>query len=924
MKKLQNTLFTLLITLLALNLNAQEGTVQGKIIDDANGDEIPFANIFIPEIGTGTTTDLDGSFSIDLAEGVYTFDISYVGYEDLSISDINVVAGEVNVMDDIRISVPSEGEIIQEIVVTAKQVRNTETALMTIQRKSSTVLDGVSSQAIKRNGDGDAGEAIKRVTGVSVEGGKHVFVRGLGDRYTKTIFNGMHISGLDPDRNSVEMDIFPTNVIDNILVYKTAAPDLPGDFTGGVVDIVTKDFPEEFSSNISVGLAYNPQMNLNNDYLGYNGGAKDWIGMDDGTRALPFHKSATIPTITGSDNSNVSAITSSFNNTMGGQRMRSGLNTNLSYSIGNQIIKNELKLGYLAAVNYRSGYKYYDDYEINDFVVQNGAWDNFATLNGELAKEEVFWSALAGMSMKYKSHQLSLQYLRLQNGISSTGVLTRVDLEDNPSTIVRHNLEYEERAVDNLIISGQHKLNGDQTKVSWKFMPSFIEVDEPDIRLSAFELLEDGSYQLAPSVGAEVTRTYRNLQENNYNGKIDLVHKLNISGKESKIKVGGLVSRKKRDYGILNYNVRVFQQGLVDINGNPDALFAEENIWTPESQKGTYIQGNFQPSNTFEATQNITSAYAMNEILLSKKLKAIYGVRIEHAENRYTGQNNLGTIFYEKKQTLNELDFLPSINLVYNLSDLSNIRVSGSKTVARPTFKEISLAQIQNRITGRTFLGNLDLEQTDITNFDVRWENFFNRGEMFSISGFFKTFKNPIELVIFDPTSTNAFSPKNGGDSKVYGVELELRKNLGFITPFLKDLVFNNNITLVKSTTIDGNNRERSLVGQSPIILNSGLTYKTSRDFEMNVSYNFQGKRLSIAGFGENSRVKDIYEMPYHLLNIKMTKRIASQWTLSLMVDNLLDSYRLKEWNYNDLESQVFEKFSPGRTFSFSVNYMIK
>ena len=242
MEKLQKLTGILLVLLFGLSASfAQTGTVRGDLIDDATGETIPFANILVVETAGGVSTDLDGAFSIDLPVGFYTFKVSYIGYAELSVSEIEVKDGEVTL---INLRLQEESEVLDEVVVTAKAIRTTEAALMTIQKKAPGLLDGISTQAIRRSGDSDVGSAIKRVTGVSVEGGKHVVVRGLGDRYSKTILNGLDVPGLDPDRNSVQLDIFPTNLVDNIIVYKSFTPDLPGDFTGGMVNIETKDFPE--------------------------------------------------------------------------------------------------------------------------------------------------------------------------------------------------------------------------------------------------------------------------------------------------------------------------------------------------------------------------------------------------------------------------------------------------------------------------------------------------------------------------------------------------------------------------------------------------------------------------------------------------------------------------------------------------------
>src|SRR5690606_15071102 len=207
--------------------------------------------------------------------------------------DIQVSDQKVTVLDDIRIK-EEMGEL-GEVTITAEMLNTTEEALLTVKKRSPNMLDGISSANFRRIGDSDAASAIKRVPGVSVEEGKYVYVRGLGDRYTKSTLNGMEIPGLDPDRNSIQMDMFPTSLLDNIIVVKTFTADLPADFTGGIVDISTKDFPDEKNLGLSISAGYQPQMHFNSNYLSYPGGKLDFLGFDDGTRAIPTGKSSHVP-----------------------------------------------------------------------------------------------------------------------------------------------------------------------------------------------------------------------------------------------------------------------------------------------------------------------------------------------------------------------------------------------------------------------------------------------------------------------------------------------------------------------------------------------------------------------------------------------------------------------------------------------------
>jgi len=315
----------LIVALLAITQLFSQGTVRGTILDAKTGETVPFANVLVKETETGNTTDFDGVYTLSLDAGIYTVEFSFLGYATLTVPDVEVKDGEETLLD---VSFEEEGTLIEEVVVTASAINTTETAVLTIQRKALGLLDGVSTQAIKRTGDSDVGGAVKRVTGVSVQEGKYIVVRGLGDRYSKTSLNGMDVPGLDPDKNSVQLDIFPTNLVDNIIVYKSFTPNLPGDFTGGMVDILTKDFPEKKTISLSAGASYNPTQHFNKNYITSQGGGLDWLGFDDGTRKLPQAISAVIndpnqeiPSVVRGDQ-NLQALTGVFRNNLATEELR--------------------------------------------------------------------------------------------------------------------------------------------------------------------------------------------------------------------------------------------------------------------------------------------------------------------------------------------------------------------------------------------------------------------------------------------------------------------------------------------------------------------------------------------------------------------------------------------------------------------------
>ncbi len=843
-------------------------------------------------------------------------------------------------------------ELYVEIVVEAKTIKNNETALLTMQRKSANVLDGISAQTFSRTGDGNAAAAIKRVPGVSIEGGKHVFVRGLGDRYTKTLLNGMGIPGLDPDKNSVQMDIFPTNLLDNIVVYKTFTPDLPGDFTGGTVDVSTKDFPEEETFKASVGLGVNPTMHFQNDFRTFEGGKLDFLGFDDGTRALGFHEKFQIPSeVTSRSNvgmaNKLNELTRSFNPEMATSQKTNFMNHSYAISYGNQINKDKATFGYTVAMNYKASSNHFKDATISQYIksdiLSETALEVARLDDAVISQEGVLWSGLASGAVKFQKSKIRFGVFHSQNATDIASNVITENGDENPATLVKDNLETIIRRVTNTYVGGEHTIGKKKLKLDWTVSPTFSNVDEPDNRYTAYEYIEEeDTYLLSRSVGGEVARVYRNLDEMNLSSKIDLTYNFDAFKRDAKLKFGLANNYKEREYGINDYGI--YFNGDRELSGNANEFLSPETIWTQDNITGTsFVRGDFQPSNTYAATQNVNALYAMTELQLLEKLKLIGGFRVEQFQNWYTGQNALGNELYVDEKVLDKINVLPSVNLVYNLNDKMNLRGSYSMTVARPSFKEKSVAQIQDRLSGGYFYGNIDILPSTISNMDLRWEYFFEKGEVVSVSAFTKLINDPIEMAAYKVGNiyrSDIITPENGGNAILYGLELEVRKNFGFISEAMKNLSIGTNFSYVKSqvkmTDEEFEIREnwartgedvkdtRTLVGTAPYTTNVYLNYRSSKiGTEANLSYNVQGERLAVLGLGE---VPDVYETPFHSLNFKVSQFLgkADKLKASFGVNNILGSKRKNVYRSFGTDDVTARYRNPGTGFSLGISYQFK
>ena len=267
---------------------------------------------------------------------------SFVGYQTQEITDIEVKANQEKIVNVVLNAAASQ---LDEVVITTTARRNTEASVLNLQKKSVNLFDGLSLEAVKKTGASNVASAVKSVPGVSLQDGKFVYVRGLGDRYTKSTLNGMDIPGLDPDRNTVQLDIFPTNLIENVIVYKSLTADLPADFTGGAVDIVTKDFSSREQYNFNFGMGYNPDMHFNDEYLQEDASGTDFLGFDDGQREDPFALGVTTPQPFEND-PRLTEITKSFNPVMAAVEDNSFMNFNFGFNTSNQFnLKVMINLG---------------------------------------------------------------------------------------------------------------------------------------------------------------------------------------------------------------------------------------------------------------------------------------------------------------------------------------------------------------------------------------------------------------------------------------------------------------------------------------------------------------------------------------------------------------------------------------------------
>ena len=938
-KKIYSFLILLLLTFGFTS--AQTGTLAGNIIDGEFIEPMAFANILVKGTTIGTTSDFDGKYQLELEPSTYTIVFSFVGYTTQEISDVVIKEGEVTPLD-----VTLTTNSLEAVVITTSIKRNTENAVLNMQKKSVVVLDGLSAQAIKNTGASNLASAVKNIPGVSIEGGKYVYVRGLGDRYTKSILNGIDIPGLDPDRNTIQMDLFPTNILDNVIILKSASAEYPADFTGGIVDIVTKDFPTKPEYTFSLGTGYNPDMHFNDKYLTYTGSDTDVFGYDDGTRDLPIHRYQPIPG-TFENKLLLTTLTNRFQKELQAKQETSNANFDFGFTLGNQYDIGGDKIGYQASFSYKNQTTFYENRQDGAFV-KNSSDSSVNDLsfalksNGSEGINNVVSNGMLGLTYKTDKSKFKANLLHIQNGESTAGSFDQVISQDGVGgglePLTKNALAYTERSVTNLLISGDHRFSDDENALNleWKFSPTFSKVMDKDHRITPLQQSGEGDFFISPSASTFPIQLWRNLVEENWVVKIDLDKTVKLFGKPTKLKFGGAYTYKFRDFSIDDFTFNISGDDSFIADGNVDNLLASENLWNPTTDSGTHLVfgDQFNPNDAYEGEQIIGATYFSAEFNLSEKLITVFGVRSEFFNSYYTGQNNSSV--YDNESILDAFDLFPSANLIYELTDNTNLRSSYSRTTARPSFKEASVAQIFDPITNRLFIGSINLTPTYVNNFDLRYERFGEVGQMFAVSGFYKDFKDPIEQAFFLQAPTQ-LTVDNLGNAKVYGVELEVRQRLGFISEGLNNLKFNANVSFIKSelTMSDDEfesrrlaarngeriDRERNLQGQAPFLLNFGLDYNNSDiGLQTSLFFNVQGETLEVVGIG---LVPDVYTKPFESLNFTLNKSFGENKRsfIDLKVSNILGSDRESAYQSYGTQDQIFSLRSPGTEFSLGYTF---
>ncbi|NLR64409.1 TonB-dependent receptor [Chitinophaga varians] len=918
------TLFQFIFTGTALA--GDPAKVTGKVTDKKTGEALIGVTIVVQGTGKGAVTDVEGRYAFTIEPGNYTLDFKYMGYQTKSISDVIVKAGlptSLNVIMD-----EPSSKALQEVVIKGSFKQETINALYAAQKNNAVVSDGISADLIKKSPDKNTGEVLKRVSGTSIQDNKFVVVRGLSERYNTTLMNNAQMPSTEPDKKAFSFDIIPSGLIDNITIYKTASPDLPGDFAGGAVKVSTKDFPDQRFLDLSLSTGYNTQTTFKNFYTAPPQGKYDFLGYDDGSRALPAaYKNAAKGNYTMLEDAEKIAIAKQFPNTYssGKQDRKGHPPVGIQFSAGNSWNgKRNNRFGYIFSANYNNGNR------INLRTrSEKNITEHLFDYNDEQYAKTVNLGAVLNLAYNWRNNKIALK--NFYNNDYSNNFTRRTGFvfdNDNVQPRKSYNNEVTQNSLYNSTLEGQHVLGKDKITVDWNLSYARAARNQPDQRILSFKQNSgEDFYSLTlsnennPNL-KEAGRVYTRLSENIYGGNLNFAVPFKLFGQSQKFKFGGVKTYRNRDFSAiaLGYATAYSNTQInLDKGVTPENIFSVENI-----DKYKILLAKIDLNNKdYTGTADLTAGYLMFDNKFTEALRLVWGARVESYVQELKAAG-------EQQQRYNNVDVLPSANATYAVTDKSNLRLSFSQTVNRPEFRELAAFRYYDYDNEFLIAGNKDLQRSTATNADFRWEYFPGAGEIISASVFYKHFNNPIEQT---NNGNSVLSFDNARSAKDFGAEIEFRKRLNFIShsKLAENLVFYANAAYINSDVdlpgVNGN-KKTPLQGQSPYLINGGLSYApVDNNFSVNLLYNRIGQRLRFRGTDAGL---DTYEKPRDVLDFQISKRLfRNAGELKLNISDILAQpialyYKFPGTDktaYQSGHDHIISSLKPGTTFTITFKY---
>ena len=876
----------------AAPVDVPTGKIVGRVVDAVTGQGL--ADVGVQVVGTrlGTSTGVDGRFFLShVPAGTVTLQARRIGFAAKTVTGIQLDAGQTI---DQSVALTSATVQLTPLVVSASAERGTVNSALDAQRNAIGVVNAVTAQQIQRSPDANAAQAVQRVSGVTVQDDKYVFVRGLGERYTTSSLNGARVPSPEPEKRVVPLDMFPAGLLQSVTTTKTFTPDLQGDFSGALVDIKTQEYPASRSLSLQLGGGYQS---------GATGARLIKAQTAGGERIAEVNATRALPSLVGSvgnmQNINLtpgdkSLLVSQFRNSWTPATGSATPNMSASLSLGgNDPLLLGHRLGYLFSGTYSSGTDFRDN-EIRALADRGntpGETREIDRFDGQRASQGVLWGGLTNIStLLGNGTRLSLN--GMYNRTADNDAIVEMGSFENEGIRAKiTRMDYVQRAVHTLQLAGDHQL-GTHNRIGWFGTVSGVRRYEPD-RSEFVQAIEQDTpggpdilrWNNTGNGGAD--RTFSDLHESSR--ELNSWYQLGLGAdQQSSIKIGGLIRSTNRDADTRAYAISAagIPNSVRELSPEEifDGRFFSSNIFdiAPLAQGGSYT-----------ARDHLGAGFAMTEIALSSRFRLIGGARYETNHLEVDAFSTLGTPVFTKKVWN---DVLPSLALNIKLTDAQQLRLSATRTLARPEYRELSPIKSRDVLNGDDTQGNENLSRTRVSNLDARWEWYPQTGEVLSFGLFAKKFQLPIERVYRAAGSgTRTVFYTNAESADNFGAELEARKNLSFLADAFEALTLFTNLTVMKSTIhlfkdteASATNLSRRMVGQAPYVVNAGVTYSSeSGASSATLLFNRVGDRIDAAG---DSPLPDVIEKARSVLDLSLRLGLTDNLLLRADAKNLLDS----------------------------------
>ena len=893
-------IFFLILFLTLSVMTVMAGTIKGSITDKQTREPLTGATVQIVGTTQGAIADMDGNYSLNVTNGIYTLSIKYVGYKDIVVN--NVKSGKADVV--LNFELESDAQALGEVSVVARKNLEGERALQMERRKATLAIENIGSKEMSIKGISNVEEGVKKITGISIADAGQLIVRGLGDRYSTTTLNGLPIASPNPDNKLIPLDLFPSSTIQNITVSKVYNAEAFADYSGAHIDISTKENIAEdfFSISFNTGGKFNT---LGKDHyqMNRNGSLFKTSGVDQAALDMSL-----------SDFDNYVKTRNIFDTSFAVKKKSTLPDFSSNLGFGKNISIDSQTLSILASVSAGNGYQnmdnaFYKTLEATGNVQDNFSYDSYA--------QELKLAALGYIGYTLRRHdRIGYTFFYTRNATDTYQRREGTDAEDHELTGSNN--------ITHIYTLQNHQLNGlhsfgeqDRWELTWGGSYSKTGSEEPDRRQVMYIKNDDGTLGLFKLNRQETMRYFGSLDEKEWNGNLALRWKWN---ENNFLKLGFNYKNKSRDYKATRfyYNLNKINPTVTDIY-DTGGFLNQENI----ANGNVTVQRVMQPKDSYRAGNEIYSGYLLTDFYPVPSLLVNLGVRYEISK-QWVDYATDGGDWYAERRNLDKNDFFPTLNLKYTINDANSIRFSASRTVTRPSFIEMAPFLYQESYGSAQIRGNDELQNGYNYNFDLRYERFGKNGDMISLTGYFKYLDSPIERIQALQGGATLHSFRNADNGMAAGVEVEFRKQL------IKDLRLGANLSYMYTNVKlpEGGaytNKERPLQGASPILANADLTYSPrfgeERQLNLALLYNLQGSRIHAVGV---SNLGDIKQQTLHTLNFSAGYDLNRHFSLKLQVNDLLNRNVIFKQEVPSTGTEVeVERYKKGTDFEIGFSYKL-